>query len=98
MMQSGSSSTCRNIEGVSEVSVHALSAVPLAFRGVLPRRGSRRNETPVEAVEVPAEVVEVPVEAVEAMGRRRRAGCRPPRRPAALDVPVVPRAVDAGAG
>lgn len=42
----------RNVEGVSEVSVHALSAVPLAFRAYY------RVEVPVEPVvdEVPVDV------------------------------------------
>jgi hypothetical protein len=42
----------RNVEGVSEVSVHALSPVPLAFRAYY------RVEVPVEPVadEVPVEV------------------------------------------
>src|SRR5882724_8168795 len=62
----------RNIEGVSEVSVHALSAVPLAFRAYYRVEVPADEAAPaVEAVEVPAEAVEVPVEApveaVEAM-------------------------------
>ena len=47
----------RNVEGVSSVSVHALTEVPLAFRAYY------RVEVPAEA-QVPAQSVESPVEVV----------------------------------
>ena len=49
----------RNVEGVSSVSVHALTEVPLAFRAYY------RVEVPVEA-QVPVQSVESPVEPVYA--------------------------------
>ena len=49
----------RNVEGVNEVSCHALSEVPLAFRAYY-----RVEVPPGEAVAVPADV---PVQAVDAL-------------------------------
>lgn len=61
----------RNIEGVTEVSVHALSEVPLAFRAYyrveMPHGAHAAEAQPVEAVvaqPAPVEPVEVPVQPV----------------------------------
>jgi hypothetical protein len=61
----------RNVEGVSAVSVHSLTEVPLAFRAYyrveVPAQAEAAGEPPVglAAVEVPS--VEVPAEPVPAL-------------------------------
>jgi len=55
----------RNAEGVSEVSVHTLSPVPLAFRAYykveVPAEPAPAVEVPVEVPVEPAAVVDVPM-------------------------------------
>ena len=58
----------RNVEGVNEVSCHALSEVPLAFRAyyrVEVPAGDVVADVPVQPVDALSELVAVPVEQAE---------------------------------
>ena len=55
----------RNVEGVSSVSVHALTEVPLAFRAYYRVKVPTEAHVPVQAVESPVEALAVEPVAVE---------------------------------
>ena len=83
----------RNVEGVAEVSCHALSEVPLAFRAYY------RVEVPVgEAPAVPAqavaEPVEMPVEMLQVQPDPQAPAEVPAAMPVAVEAPAEAPAVE----